>query len=149
VKISAFIIVSAVLLGGCAAMPERSNLVNQQLPLRCAECLFVESTGSRVVSGKIYNDSEKPIESITLIVNFKDSGGNAVGENESIVLPGQVLKPQEFQNFSVRMSNNTPSITQAVAHFEASGGHQTLSPPVVLFLIVSLDNNRQEEMARP
>ncbi|HEU4833660.1 MAG TPA: FxLYD domain-containing protein [Pyrinomonadaceae bacterium] len=94
-----------------------------------------------MVSGKLHNDSSKTIETVTLAVKFQEAKGNVVAE-ENIALPIPALKPQDTREFSVRVSNNAPPVTQALVRFETAKGGDRLSSDVALLLVVGLDQDQ-------
>jgi len=129
----AFLALSTVLLAACVS-PQKV----QQFPLQCSKCAFVESNGVRLVSGNIDNDSSRTFDTVTLAVKFQNTNGNVIAE-EDIALPITALKPQDTREFSARVSNNAPSVTQAVVMFETAKGGDRLSSDVALLLVVGLN----------
>ena len=132
-RMPALFALSAVLIAACVS-PQRV----QQFPLQCSKCAFVESNGVRSVSGNIHNDSNRTFDTITLAVKFQNTNGNIIAE-EDIALPITALKPQDTREFSARVSNNAPSVTQAIIMFETAKGGDRLSSDVALLLVVGLD----------
>ena len=135
-RLPALLTLSTVLFAACA-----SPRPDQQFPLQCSQCAFTEAKGVRVVSGKLHNDSSKTIETVTLAVKFQDAKGNLVAE-ENIALPIPALNPQDTREFSVRVSNNAPPVTQALIRFETAKGGDRLSSDVALLLVVGLDQDQ-------
>jgi len=124
---------STLLLAACVS-PHK----DQQFPLQCSKCAFVESNGIRSVSGNIHNDSNRTFDTVTLAVKFQNTNGNVIAE-EDIALPITALKPQETREFSIHVSNNAPAVTQALIMFETAKGGDRLSSDVALLLVVGLD----------
>lgn len=119
---------SALLTVGCGGSSKATSNTAKIYPLECSDCEYVEDSGSRAVTGSLWNGSKKA-QRIVMDIEEKDATGRIVNSTYNLSLWSRYLIESHYQIPFSQGLDRRASITQITFYFREEGQNETKATP--------------------